>query len=62
MITIHRDKFGKWEFGVSSAIMHLSVDDMNELRAMTMCAIGSAEEMFRMGIMKRADIKEAQEK
>ena len=58
MITIHRDKWGKWEFGVSSAIMHLSVDDMNELRAMTMCAIGSAEEMFRAGIMNRADIKE----
>ena len=58
MITIHRDKWGKWEFGVSSAIMQLSLGDMNELRAMTMCAIGSAEEMFRAGIMNRADVKE----
>lgn len=59
MITIHRDKWGKWEFGVSSAISYLSLDDMNELRAMTMVAIGTAEEMFRIGQQK--DIKEITE-
>ena len=56
MITIHRDKFGKWDFGVSSAIAYISLDDMNELRAMTMVAVGVAEEMFRIGQQK--DTKE----
>ena len=58
MISIHKDKYGDWDFGVSAAIAYLTVEEMNELRAMTMVAIGTAEEMFRMGTIEREDIKE----
>lgn len=58
MISIHKDKNGQWDFGVNASIMDLSLDDMNELRTMTMVAIGTAEEMFRMGNMKQFEQKE----
>ena len=58
MISIHKDKYGDWDFSVSGEIAELTLEDMNELRTMTMVAIGTAEEMFRMGNMKRMDIKE----
>ena len=58
MISIHKNKNEQWDFGVSAAIAFLTFEEMNELRAMTMVAIGTAEEMFRMGIMNRADVKE----
>ena len=60
MISIHKDKNGQWDYGISAAIAYLTVEEMNELRAMTMCAIGTAEEMFRMGAMSKEDIKEVQ--
>ena len=60
MISIHKDKNGQWDFGISAGIVFLTLEEMNKLRAMTMVAIGTAEEMFRMGWQE--DIKEAQEK
>ena len=60
MISIHKDKNGQWDFGISGGIAFLTLEEMNKLRAMTMVAVGTAEEMFRMGWQE--DIKEAQEK
>ena len=59
MISIHKDKNGQWDFGISAGIAFLTLEEMNKLRAMTMVAVGTAEEMFRMGWQE--DIKEAQE-
>ena len=58
MISIHKDKNGQWGFGISAAIAFLTFEEMNELRAMTMVAVGTAEEMFRMG--REKDIKSAE--
>ena len=60
MISIHKDKNGQWDFGISAGIAFLTLEEMNKLRAMTMVAVGTAEKMFHMGWQE--DIKEAQEK
>ena len=60
MISIHKDKNGQWDFGISAGIAFLTLEEMNKLRAMTMVAVGTAEEMFRMGLQE--NIKGAQEK
>ena len=60
MISIHNDKNGQWDFGISAGIAFLTLEEMNKLRAMTMVAVGTAEEMFRMGLQE--NIKGAQEK
>lgn len=40
-------KKGEWDFSIRATIQDLSIDDMNELRAMIMAAIGTAEDMWR---------------
>jgi hypothetical protein len=60
MISIHKDKYGDWDFSVSGEIAELTLEDMDELRKMTMVAVGVVEEMFHRGHMKRMDIKEEQ--
>ena len=59
MISIHKDKNGQWDFGISAAIAFLTFEEMQELRAMTIVAIGTAEEMFRMGNESQREEKEA---
>lgn len=45
---VHRDyKYGGFDFGVSCAICELSIDEMNQLRSMLVCAIGTMEDMWR---------------
>ncbi len=46
IITVGYDK-GEMDFGVLSSIADLSIEQMNELRIMTMVAIGQAESMWR---------------
>lgn len=38
---------GEMDFGVNASIADLSLADMNQLRIMTMVAIGQAESMWR---------------
>ena len=45
---VHRDlKYGGFDFGVSCAITELSIEEMNQFRAMLVCAIGTMEDMVR---------------
>jgi hypothetical protein len=53
LIEIGFDKDMQFDFGVSGAICDLSVERMNGLRAMIVCAIGTAEDMFRREIERR---------
>ena len=53
LIEVGLDKDGQFDFGISCQICDLSVDKMNDLRAMMCCAIGTAEDMFRREIERR---------
>ena len=44
-ITISKEK-GEMDFGVNCSIVDLTHDEFNELRIMTMVAIGQAERMY----------------
>ena len=53
IIEIGFDKDRQFDFGISCEICNLTVDQMNKFRAMVMCAIGTAEDMFRREIERR---------
>lgn len=40
---------GEWDFSIRATIQDLSIDEMQELRAMIMAAVGTAEDMWRRG-------------
>lgn len=47
-ITIHKDKkYGGFDFGISSAVKDLTVEEYNNLRLMLITAIGVMENMYR---------------
>lgn len=53
LIEVGFDKNAEFDFGISSAICDLNVENMNKLRAMIICAIGTAEDMFRREMERR---------
>jgi hypothetical protein len=53
IIEVGFDKDHQFDFGISGDILDLSVEQMNKLRAMIVCAIGTAEDMFRREIERR---------
>lgn len=40
-------KKGEWDFGIRATIQDLSYEEMQQLRAMIVTAIGTAEDMWR---------------
>ena len=55
LITIGRDyKYGGFDFGVRGDIQDLTVEEMNQLRAMIVVAIGTAEDIWRRANEKRS--------
>lgn len=58
-ITI-KAKEGEFDFGVNGSIANLSYEQMNNLRAMTMVAIGTAEDMWRRAQEQKQENKAMQ--
>ena len=53
LIQVGFDKDGQFDFGISSEVCGLDLEDMNYLRAMIVVAIGTAEDMYRREIERR---------
>lgn len=52
IISIGYDKDGDEDFSISAEILSLTREQMDRLRAMSMVAIGVAEDMWRRGMTK----------
>lgn len=58
LITIGFDKNGDADFGVRCDIMALTIEQMNELRIMTISAISCAENMWRREQEQHQEVKD----
>jgi hypothetical protein len=53
LIEIGFDKDGEFDFGISSELCKLDLEDMNDFRTMIVCAIGTAEDMYRREMVRK---------